>query len=935
MSNNIQFRNFLMFDHTSAGIEAKTTVFNERINSAYGPTFYNESIGTLILDSTIIGNSDSSQTTSITESGLILAWDRGTYVKNVKFYNFPNAASHAIRSTEITGRCTTGCGGWTSKFTGLTFNNRVLYRTNHRWDWDYVAEDLDGSLTGRAGDVVVFNNNLTKANSNCRTGPYLNGIACANTNGWIRFAFNEMDPNYVLFINYTNTNDQMATIPRLRKRLTHPFGYMAALDSNQEYYFIFDQAEYPTNISYTAAFYSILPNKYLLVKHQMLRKPDLVSFGNGLSGIESLLPLTPTSPKFSWHWNNDTSILTYMINNLERRQPFLDISVGFKALKCRYAGCQPPVQPGFKAPVTSRPANALFWSNLATWQLISREAGWGGYNGLSLPRDGDNVKIPEDYFVVVDCPLPRLNRLQIEGVLEFDNGLDHYLEVEIIFINGGQLIVGWENDPILTNVEIALSGVKDSLNFQLPNGFEKIGGKGIGVYGGLDVHGRPRTRTWTTLQSTALAGTNTITLVDPVDWLPGEQIVLTTTSFKPTENDVMTILTKSANNRTLTLTTNLTFGHVAFEETLNAGKSYRIAGAVGLLTRNVKITGKEYASQLSDLYGSRIVVADYSFFRANGEITYYKGFARLSNVELNHPGQFSRLSGEDTKYGILFSNLGVYNSTRPNYVKGCAFHHGYHVAIGISGSAGIPIEDNVIYHTIDFGMKIEGHSNIIRRNLVCMNYWASSFITWEANFDIEYWAGIGLHHADSVVLENNFIAGSERNGILFKGSACAGTGQAVGEDMNHSIRNNIIHGALSGVTILPKWSYSTLTCIDISTFTVFKSAHWGIYYQGNQNLRAYSNILVDNQVNIYGMVFNPNILSHEISNKEYNVSDTIIVGQSTTFNCVTDVKANDLNFRSAKTAASFGAGVSNENGKVGLVWANFHSGPNGAPYKPW
>jgi hypothetical protein len=31
-----------------------------------------------------------------------------------------------------------------------------LYRTNQRWYWDYVAEDFDGSLIGRAGDVVVF-----------------------------------------------------------------------------------------------------------------------------------------------------------------------------------------------------------------------------------------------------------------------------------------------------------------------------------------------------------------------------------------------------------------------------------------------------------------------------------------------------------------------------------------------------------------------------------------------------------------------------------------------------------------------------------------------------------------------------------------------------------------------------------------------------------
>jgi len=106
MSSNIQFINFLMYDHTSVAIEAKTNAFAEQPNTAYAATFYNETYGCAILNSKIIGNSTSSTTDdSITQSGLVLPWDRGTLIKNVKFYNFPNSSSHAIRSTEIRGRC--------------------------------------------------------------------------------------------------------------------------------------------------------------------------------------------------------------------------------------------------------------------------------------------------------------------------------------------------------------------------------------------------------------------------------------------------------------------------------------------------------------------------------------------------------------------------------------------------------------------------------------------------------------------------------------------------------------------------------------------------------------------------------------------------------------------------------------------------------------
>ncbi len=55
--------------------------------------------------SVIIGNSDPTAVVSKTEKGLVLAWDRGLLLKNVKLINFPDANSYAIGATEISGRC--------------------------------------------------------------------------------------------------------------------------------------------------------------------------------------------------------------------------------------------------------------------------------------------------------------------------------------------------------------------------------------------------------------------------------------------------------------------------------------------------------------------------------------------------------------------------------------------------------------------------------------------------------------------------------------------------------------------------------------------------------------------------------------------------------------------------------------------------------------
>ncbi|CAF0978946.1 unnamed protein product, partial [Brachionus calyciflorus] len=518
MSNNLQFRKFISFDHKSVGIETKQIIFNENIQSRYTPTFYNESNGALVADSIVVGNSDSTQTTSITQHGVVIAWDRGLLVKNVSFYNFPDPNSEAIKPTEVAGRCLFGCGGWTTKFTGLSFSN-VMYRTLHRWNWDFIGQDLDGSLSGIVNGYVVSTNNFTTSNQNCQAKAFFKGGSICKSNDWIRFSYNGLiNSNFKDFTNVTNTQNATVSITYLDKRLTHQKGYMIALEANQEYTFEYTNALFPINLTYIGNIYNLYPNQYVIIKHKMLLKPDRVTFG-GMISTESFKTIDANSNKGDWNWNNETSTLTYIVSNKENRQPYLDVPIVFNAYKCRYVNCEPPMSPAFKLPVLKRPDNALFWSNISTWTFA--EPGWGGYgaNGnFRLPNDNESVKIPDGKYVVVDRPLPKIKILQLNGILELDNRFNHALEADVIFINGGQLIVGWENDPILTNVKIILNGQKDFLNYKLPNQVDSIGGKGIGVYGGLDIHGKPRYKTWTVLENTAAKGATSITLKDNVDW---------------------------------------------------------------------------------------------------------------------------------------------------------------------------------------------------------------------------------------------------------------------------------------------------------------------------------------------------------------------------------------------------------------------------------
>ena len=190
-----------------------------------------------------------------------------------------------------------------------------MTKLQFRWDWDFIFKDLDGSLTGAANSVAVSANNITLNNPNCQLDmSYDTGMNCVDKKGWIRFAFMNVNPLLVKLTNISDANNQWVSVPFRGKRLTHIPGFMVALEANQTYTMVFDQALYPTNISYDGAFYNVLPGQYLIIQHIMHKKPDRVSYGNALlNAVESLIPIRPSSSQGSWHWENSTNTLRYLL----------------------------------------------------------------------------------------------------------------------------------------------------------------------------------------------------------------------------------------------------------------------------------------------------------------------------------------------------------------------------------------------------------------------------------------------------------------------------------------------------------------------------------------------------------------------------------------------------------------------------------------------
>ena len=98
--------------------------------------------------------------------------------------------------------------------------------------------------------------------------------------------------------------------------------------------------------------------------------------------------------------------------------------------------------------------------------------------------------------------------------------------------------------------------------------------------------------TWTRLAATAAVGDTTLSLVDPVHWNVGDEIVIAATGHhhSQSENEKKTIAGISGDNMTLTLDSALEAEHLGTEETFD-GTTVEFRAEVGLLTHNVVVRG--------------------------------------------------------------------------------------------------------------------------------------------------------------------------------------------------------------------------------------------------------------------------------------------------------------------------------------------------------
>ncbi|XP_071792804.1 fibrocystin-L-like isoform X2 [Asterias amurensis] len=886
----IQFHSFVILNAEKAGVEYHSLE----------PSFLKN--GALVRDLTVIAYSDISKECTVT--GIQAPMTNGFTVDGAKLINFDQDRCASIRACAL---CKQNQGGFSLRTQRLEFLNSPN-KVAFKWPHECWIEDNDGTLSGNANYIVLPSNpNLHPDHCAVDAGfsvGSINGTSCDTTIRLHRMAFNEPSPTslkfkYTLFTNAYGTS----RIPFRKKRISHPEGWMITLINGDNYNLVFEDAEHVTNISYQARFDNYRDGDFSLVNHIFTQRPDKFATIGVVKDSTEEVPTYTSDENGDWHFNKDTRTFTYIVSGKENFSPY-DRKVNLEVYQCFFKNCVRPIP---MPPPVGRPGESVLWSRVSSWEGV--EDGFGGSDG-NLPKDGDNVQILGDKWMVADVILPVMHKLFIYGNLEIEDSMDNTIEATYILIHGGRLIIGFsESDPFEHDIKILLNGNHFTPDQLLPSG-PNLGSKALGVFGGLDLHGKNHSVYWTQLSATVYPGQNNLTVVAQTDWVVGDEIVVATSSFVSWQTETFTIVAVIDSS---TFKINGTF---EFKHSAEFKDDYILAAEVGLLTRNIKIEGNDYDLLFDESYGARVLVG--RFFQSG---TQYKGYARISNVQFFHTGQEGFPDFYDPRYSLAFLDIGEKDKLHPSFVKGCSFHNGFSPAIGVYGTEGVLLQDNVLHHTVGSGIIVEEINNRLIHNLVTLVIFPGTYQDRYEKENLMWTAGIEVLSADQVVLINNTVAGSERVAYQIKGERCFYPPNSLTDWYG-----NVGHSTLHGIHM---FRISEPRCSKVSKFLIYKCWDYGIYAQVYSSILITGMTFVDNNIAIFPLVFSPPAVSHRTSDKFVIIEKSLIVGVSESFDCIADKMVPPENSgHSSIQRAPYSPG----GGHTGIVWPSFMSLPNLAPF---
>ena len=844
----LQLHNSTLLDNKLAGFEATA------LASFWG--------GPLVKDLLIVGHSNitAGDTSFCTVAGIKTPHTPYLTVESVTFVNFDR---DTCTSLSACSHCRALQGGFETRYSDIKFINSPRLAT-WKWRHEHYHRDLDGTLTGtQAHSIIVPTSEILPPSCTPhQASSYdFNGSICPGSLDFVRFALYSPSPSSLRTQQLDLTNPYgTTTVDYKNERLLIGNGHMALLPVNESYSLRWNLGPIFTNTSYRLLLIEFEDDDYVFLVQPYPEPLDFITVNGKTTNVSESVLSNPSEAETGDWVSDENNSINYIVKGDEDER----VDVFFQTYTCFFEDCippPPPPPPTLPPPIPpGRPEETQSWSNAAIWP-----------DG-QLPQPGQDVYINCNWYLLLNTSIPRLGTLTICGVLEVVDGMDHTIEADVIIITGGRLVAGYPDTPFNSTVTFLLHGNMSSPEVRFDIG-PILGAKAIGVFGELILTSVPRTPTWTTLGATVEEGGMEIVLSESVDWEVGDKIVITSTSFEGQQSETATIAAVSGSQTRLTLSSPLQFQHVHETQTIGS-RSYTLTAEVGLLTRDIVITNGDRERADEETFGCRVLVGN---IVKDGQT--FVGNVQMEGVELDGCGQRGYTNIYDPRFSLAILNI----NGRDSYIRSSSVHDGYNTGIGVFGSSGVQLSDNVIHNTVGSSIWAGGSDLVITGNLASLSHFLPTYRTssraqpmapdWTANYE--------LASTFNLTLRNNVAAGGNKAGFHVNGDYCTSDGDML------QVADNTAHSTLHGIHLGYTDGHPS-GCTHIARFTAHSCFHYAIFSYCRAEVRVSEATLVNNYAGIFAAVIGPSSLSHQLGNKEVVIENSLIVSATPQLDCDRD-----------------------------------------------
>ena len=449
--------------------------------------------------------------------------------------------------------------------------------------------------------------------------------------------------------------------------------------------------------------------------------------------------------------------------------------------------------------------------------------------------------------------------------------------------------------------------------FPVPLRAPAVGSKAIGVFGELSMYANTHAVTWTFLAKSVCPNDTTLTLIEPVTWVEGEEIVISSTSYEPLEAETFTISDVSSDGLTISIDGKFKYEHLSQTGVIDTFP-YAIRAEVGVLSRKIKVINGNPNLSDNEAFGCRLLVGHMT---ENG--LSYVGRAQIHGVEFDGCGQKDYTFVKDPRFALAFLNIG--DAGNASYVRKSSFHDGYNIGVGSSGTDYLQLEENVIHNQVGHSFQLAGKRFLLKKNLAVVALFPGLYRGADEPQNSDYTANYELFNAEDLTLIANSAAGGQRVGFRTRGEPC-------NDDKSlESWYGNIAHSTLHGVFTLYGDGHPA-GCGLYREFTVYSCHQYGLMAYSRASVMVKRSIFVNNKAAIHTNVIGPASLTHVIDDKNVILDHVLISSYFPSKDglCNYDVCESDKKVPVVTRHPKSFRGISTTSGRhVGIIMSAFTS----------